>query len=57
MYWSMDSWGPDYPPEDAVEIVATANAMIERYRETHSDEETRNYSAALWDRYCMTGQL
>lgn len=56
-YWSMESWGSDYPPENADEIIYQANEIIEAYAETHDDEETANFSSALWDHFCMTGEV
>lgn len=55
IYWNMDSWGSDYPPENADEIISKANAMIDEYAETHDEEETANFSEALWETYCIDG--
>ena len=51
-YWSKDSWGSDYPPDNWEEIVQRANEMILKYSDRHDEEETRDYSARLWDGYC-----
>ena len=56
-YWSLESWGDAYPPENADEIIAAANELIGAYAETHGDEATNNYSEQLWDRYCANGSL
>jgi len=53
-FWTIESWGADYPPENADEIISKANDLIEAYAADHSEDETENYSAALWDRYCAT---
>lgn len=55
--WSLESWGADYPPENAGDIISAANEKISEYAATHSDEDTREYSAMLWDRYCTTGKI
>ena len=52
-YWSEDSWGSDYPPDNWEEIVSRANEMIKnKYLQTRDEEETRDYSSRLWDGYC-----
>ena len=56
-YWSMESWGSDYPPENAEEIIDSANELIAAYAETHDEEETDAYSERLWERYCMSGKV
>lgn len=43
-HWTLDSWGSEYPPENAEDIIAAANARIDAYAETHDDAETENYS-------------
>lgn len=57
MYWTLESWGNDCPPENAADIISAANAMIDAYGADHDDAETENYSVLLWDRYCTTGAL
>lgn len=56
-FWSIESWGDAYPPENADEIIDRANELIEAFAESHDDEETANYSESLWERYCSTGSL
>lgn len=56
-FWSIESWGDAYPPENADEIIDHANELIEAYAESHDDEETENFSESLWERYCHTGSL
>jgi len=56
-YWTLESWGGTYPPENADEIIERANDLIAAYAETHDEEETANYSERLWDRYCSTGRI
>ena len=55
-YWSMESWGSDYPPENADEIISKANEMIEAFASDHGDDETAEYSEKLWERFCMTAE-
>ena len=56
-FWSIESWGDAYPPENADEIIDRANELIEAFAESHDEEETANYSESLWERYCHTGSL
>lgn len=56
-YWSLESWGSDYAPENADEIINRANELIDAYAETHDEEETAAYSERLWDAYCTTGKI
>ena len=54
-YWTVESWGNAYPPEDVDEIIDWANYWIDQYAATHPDadeEEIAAYSERLWDRYC-----
>lgn len=60
MYWSIDSWGSDYPPVNADEIISKANEMIDRYSADFPDcreEEIREYSESLWEMFCQTNEL
>ena len=56
-FWSLDSWGADYPPENADEVINMANAKIEAYATDHDEDETKNYSESLWEAYCMNGRV
>ena len=56
-YWSMESWGSDYPPENADEIISKANELIEAFAAEHDEDETAAYSEMLWERYCETGKV
>ena len=56
-YWSMESWGADYPPENADEIISKANEMIEAFSAEHDDDETAAYSEGLWERFCESGEV
>ena len=54
-YWTIESWGSAYPPEDVGEVIDWANYWIDQYAESHPDAdeaELAAYSEALWDRYC-----
>ena len=55
--WSMESWGSDYPPENADEIIEQANELIEQYAADHDEDETAAYSEGLWERYCAEGEI
>lgn len=52
--WTIDAWGNEYPPENAEEILAIANGLIEDYAETHNEEDTDEYSMKLWEYYCYS---
>ena len=56
-FWTIESWGDAYPPENADEIIDVANGMIDAYAAAHGEEAAEAYSEQLWDRYCMTGSL
>ena len=56
-YWTLESWGDAYPPENADEIIAAANDMIDAYAENHDDEATRIYSDDLWEYFCSHDAL
>ena len=51
-YWSMESWGDAYPPENADEIITLANAAIDRFIDENGDDDAADYSNKLWDEYC-----
>ena len=57
IYWSMESWGSDYPPENADEIIDRANELIEAFAAEHDEDETAAYSESLWERYCESGEV
>lgn len=57
IHWSIESWGSEYPPENAEEIIDRANAMIDAYAETHDEDAAEEYSNRLWETYCTTGAL
>lgn len=50
--WNMDSWGSDFPPENADEIINTANMVLRAYAKDHDDEECYGLSEKMWDLYC-----
>lgn len=56
-YWTIESWGSEYPPENAEEIIDRANELIEAYAEDHDEEDVAEYSERLWNNYCTTGNL
>lgn len=54
-YWTMESWGDAYPPENASEIIDAANEKIDAFIEANPDadeEQIDDYSEKLWDKYC-----
>jgi len=59
-YWTLESWGVDYPPENANEIIDAANEMIDKFMADNPDAdelELANYSDTLWDYYCTNNKL
>lgn len=46
-YWSAESWGADYPPENWEKIVDEANRLIDAGAD--GDE--------LWEQFCRTGRV
>ena len=50
--WTLESWGSDYPPENANEIICHGNNLIDAFAETHDEDETAAYSEWLWELYC-----
>lgn len=56
-YWTLESWGDAYPPENAGEIIERANDLIDAYAENHDEEEVSEYSNGLWEHYCSTGEI
>lgn len=60
MYWSIDSWGSDYPPVNADEIITKANEMIDKYSTDHpdyDDYDINDYAERLWEDFCSTGEI
>jgi hypothetical protein len=57
MYWTIESWGADCPPENAEEIISRANELIDAYAAQNGNDEAENYSEMLWEHYCTTGDL
>lgn len=59
-HWSIESFGSDYPPENADEIIARANELIDDFgvHEPYCGEDEVEYFASmLWETYCATGTL
>lgn len=60
MYWSIESWGSDYPPVNADEIISAANRVINRFAVEHpyyTQDELRDYSNYLWENFCIYGEI
>lgn len=57
IYWSVESWGSDYPPENADEIIDKANQMIEAFSADHVEDETAAFSEWLWEQFCKNGEV
>lgn len=55
--WTLESWGSDYPPENANEIITKANKLIATFAETHDEDETAAYSEWLWELYCSNDEI
>lgn len=54
-YWSLESWGADYPPENADEIIDAANEKIDAFIAENPDADEdmiAAYSEKLWEEYC-----
>lgn len=54
-YWNRESWGAETLPDDADEIIETANALIDEFIEGNPDADEREiewFSEKLWDDYC-----
>lgn len=56
-YWTLESWGADYPPEDAEEIIALANNRIDAVATAQGETAADVCSEEMWERYCTAGQL
>lgn len=56
IYWSTDSWGDAYPPENADDICSAANRLIDDY-ESHNPEDLQQYSNDLWEHFCNTEEV
>lgn len=60
-HWTMESWGADYPPENAWELIDQANELIDAYAAengySEDDDSVKNYAEWLWEIYCRTGSL
>lgn len=62
-YWTLESWGSDYPPENAEEIINAANDLLDEYAKTLDadapgyDDAMQSYSDMLWEDYCRTGEI
>lgn len=55
-YWNLESWGDAYPPENAEEIVSSANEMIDAFIDANPDADDDMicaYSEKLWNGYCV----
>lgn len=53
LFWTYESFGSDFLPEDADEVIDHANELIEAYAAEHDDlDMVKNYSEKLWDEYC-----
>ena len=55
-YWTLESWGSYYPPDNWEDIVAMANNAIDDFIEDAADdithEDIKEYSETLWELYC-----
>lgn len=58
--WTIDSWGSEYPPENADEIINEANDLIVQFakkRKWNYEYEIERYADQLWERFCSTGKV
>ena len=61
-FWDLDSWGSDYPPENADEIIDRANEKITAYVKSRKwnpvrGDDIERFSESLWETYCSTGRI
>lgn len=61
-FWTLESWGSEYPPENADEIIEKANEKLTEYARQHywdvcREDDLHDYSDRLWERYCATGAV
>lgn len=59
-FWSAESWGSEYPPENAAEIIEQANAKIVEFAQARRWTyawEIEEFSSRLWDRFSRTGSV
>ena len=59
-FWTLDSWGSDYPPENADEIIGAANEKITEFVKEYSWKnlwEIEQFRENLWENYCSTGNV
>jgi hypothetical protein len=60
IYWTTDSWGSDYAPINADEIISKANELIDQYIAENPDRDeadVQEYSNELWEAFCDSGEL
>ena len=61
--WDMETWGADYPPENADEIVEAANEEIKEYAKKLDEydidfrEKMDLFCEKLWEQYCETDEV
>ena len=54
-YWSLESWGNAYPPENADEIIEWANSILSARaaeNDAYDDEGLDYISESLWNIWC-----
>lgn len=59
-YWTLESWGSEYPPENAEEIIAAANDKILDFVKAgkwKDEYEIEAYSEKLWEEYSNNGTI
>lgn len=59
-FWTAESWGSDYTPENAGEIVERANQKIVEFAQDRKWTyawEIEEYANRLWESYCTTGNI
>lgn len=60
VYWTIESWGNGYPPENVFDVIDSANNLIDEYARANPDltaDDLHDYSNALWDDFCNTGRV
>lgn len=60
IYWTIDSWGSDYAPINADEIISKANELIDQYIAENpecGEADVQEYANGLWEAFCDSGKL
>lgn len=59
-YWTTNSWGSDYPPVNAEEIISRANELIDQYAADHpefDEMDIAQYAQSMWEDFCDSDEV